>query len=105
MSFCSVEALIQSVHSASSLEKDPSIRLISLFDHEEIGSTSAQGAESNLLPSLLHRLSVLPGTEGSKVDATAYERSLSSSFLISADMGKVSNMYNLNRGNHWQLIR
>ena len=100
MSYCSTEGLIESVKSTSALAQDPTIRLISLFDHEEIGSLSAQGADSNLLPSVVRRLSVLPasameqtGSEDSyeKVSAsedvaTAYEQSLSTSFLISADM-------------------
>ncbi|KAF5531476.1 aspartyl aminopeptidase [Fusarium mexicanum] len=73
------------------------IRLIVCFDHEEIGSTSAQGANSNLLPSVIRRLSVLPGkdtaSEGSyeavhhdNEEATTYEQTLSRSFLVSADM-------------------
>ena len=38
MSYCSVEGLIKSLTSSSSLDKDSTIRLIALFDHEEIGS-------------------------------------------------------------------
>jgi aspartyl aminopeptidase len=95
MSFCSTESIIKSVASPTALEADPTIRLIALFDHEEIGSRTAQGADSNLLPAILRRLSVLhPSTEGSddsyeKVDEssnTAYEQTLATSFLISADM-------------------
>ncbi|KAK7180117.1 aminopeptidase I zinc metalloprotease [Paraphaeosphaeria sporulosa] len=96
MSYCSVEGLIQSLASSSSLEKDSTIRLIALFDHEEIGSRTAQGADSNLLPAVIRRLSVLPPSEGSHSDksydkldvdsATVYEQTLATSFLISADM-------------------
>ena len=89
MSYCSVMGLIDSVES-SSLDKESSIRLIALFDHEEVGSMSTQGAQSNLLPTLVRRLSVLPESTSNKQShaalATAYERSLASSFLISADM-------------------
>ncbi|SLM34417.1 aspartyl aminopeptidase [Lasallia pustulata] len=87
MSYCSTMGLINSLVSSSALEDESSIRLISLFDHEEIGSQTAQGADSNLLPSIIRRLSVLPSTQ--EFDAnipTAYEQTLSSSFLISADM-------------------
>ena len=89
MSFCSTVGLIQSVESSSSLDNEESIRLISLFDHEEIGSNTAQGADSNFLPTVIRRLSVLPGF-GDSVgpDPDAYEQSLSKSFLISADVGK-----------------
>lgn len=92
MSYCSTIGLINSLASRSSLQDEHCIRLISLFDHEEIGSMTAQGADSNLLPAILRRLSVLQSTEmrQSAQDphwtATAYEQTLSSSFLISADM-------------------
>lgn len=87
MSFCSTVGLIDSVKSSSSLDDEESIRLISLFDHEEIGSTTAQGADSNFLPTIIRRLSVLPGFGGNaEPDPDAYEQSLSKSFLISADV-------------------
>jgi aspartyl aminopeptidase len=95
MSFCSVEGIINSLSSATALDNDSTIRLIALFDHEEIGSQTAQGADSNLLPAVIRRLSVLPASESDsdksydKIEtdtATAYEQTLSTSFLISADM-------------------
>ena len=87
MSFCSMMGLIRSLKADSALEKESSIRLISLFDHEEIGSNTAQGADSNLLPAILGRLSVLPSKSDDKViSTTAYEQTLATSFLVSADM-------------------
>ena len=97
MTYCAVEGLIQSVSSPSSLKDDPTIRMIACFDHEEIGSTSAQGADSNMLPAVLHRLSCLPASSSNSDSSydkmghgedtsTAYEQTLSTSFLISADM-------------------
>jgi aspartyl aminopeptidase len=96
MSFCAIEGLLASVKESESLEEDPTIRLIALFDHEEIGSKTAQGADSNILPAVLRRLSVIPSGQDSseksfdKVSdsdlSTAYEQSLSTSFLVSADM-------------------
>ena len=83
MSFCATEGLIQSVSDPKALADESSIRLISIFDHEEIGSRTAQGADSNVLPTILRRLSVIGADDPS---ATAYEQSLSRSFLISADM-------------------
>ena len=80
MSFCSVAGLINSVSSPNSLHDETAIRLIALFDHEEIGSNTAQGADSNVLPTIIRRLSVL----GKDAGTTAYEQSLASSFLISA---------------------
>ena len=95
MTYCSVEGIIKSLSASSALEKDSTIRLIACFDHEEIGSQTAQGADSNLLPAVIRRLSVLPASDSNsdksfdKVEAdtaTAYEQTLATSFLISADM-------------------
>ena len=85
MSFCSTIALINSIAS-SSLDNDESLRLMSLFDHEEIGSQTAQGADSNFLPTMIRRLSVLPIPKNTEPDVDALEQTLSKSFLISADM-------------------
>ncbi|KAI9798103.1 MAG: hypothetical protein M1833_005000 [Piccolia ochrophora] len=97
MSYCSIMGLIDSLSSASALDHESSIRLIALFDHEEIGSQTAQGADSNLLPAVVRRLSTLPRTSSgnsqesrnktAELDgATAFEQTLAASFLISADM-------------------
>ena len=89
MSYCSIMGLIKSIQDPLSLDNESSIRLIALFDHEEIGSLSAQGADSNFLPAVIRRLSVLPPTddfENVMDSATTYEQTLSTSFLISADM-------------------
>jgi aspartyl aminopeptidase len=95
MTYCTLEGLLHSLSSSTALDSDSTIRLMACFDHEEIGSLTAQGADSNLLPAVLRRLSVLPASESNsdksydKVEAdtsTAYEQTLATSFLISADM-------------------
>lgn len=48
------QALIEATSSASSLEDETGVRMVALFDHEEIGSNSAQGAGS---PAMLDALS------------------------------------------------
>ncbi|CAO3643277.1 unnamed protein product [Cunninghamella echinulata] len=53
MSYCSLMGLI---NSSDNIDDETHIRLISLFDNEEVGSTTAQGANSNLLPSTLERI-------------------------------------------------
>ncbi|KAI5860543.1 peptidase [Durotheca rogersii] len=101
MTYCSVVGLIESVSSAS-LDDETSIRLITCFDHEEIGSTSAQGANSDLLPAVVRRLSILAGgrhgdsgsdkswehiSSDPEIDlTTAFEQTTATSFLVSADM-------------------
>lgn len=57
-------------------------RGIVLFDHEEVGSRSAQGAASSLLRTVLAR--VVAATCEGRVDA--FERAVAQSFFVSADM-------------------
>lgn len=69
--FTAAEALV------ASQPAPEGVLLISLFDHEEIGSVSAQGADSSFLPDVLGRLA--DGSSG------ALARMCSRSFLLSAD--------------------
>lgn len=71
--YTATEGLIESTEG---IANQKGIRLISLFDHEEIGSKSAQGADSSFLPDILHRL-----TEPSK-----FHQAMSKSFVLSSDM-------------------
>ncbi len=57
------------------------VQVIALFDHEEIGSVSAHGAESNFLPVLLERVALALG-----LNREALLALLPKSFLVSADM-------------------
>ncbi|XP_042520537.1 probable aspartyl aminopeptidase [Macadamia integrifolia] len=56
MSFCSLKALIDATLSESSLEDETGIRMVALFDHEEVGSSSAQGAGSPAMLDALARV-------------------------------------------------
>ncbi|KAI1326054.1 peptidase [Xylariaceae sp. FL0255] len=101
MTYCSIMGLIESIKS-SPLDAESSIRLVTCFDHEEIGSTSAQGANSDLLPAVVRRLSILAGgrhgdsasdrswehvSSDPDIDlSTAFEQTAAISFLVSADM-------------------
>ncbi|KAJ5998608.1 Aspartyl aminopeptidase [Penicillium sp. IBT 35674x] len=90
--YCATAAITESAPSEKALENEEAIRLIALFDHEEIGSRTAQGADSNILPSIIRRLSVLPSATSSSEDiSTAYEQTLATSFLVSADMAHAIN--------------
>lgn len=87
MTYCAVEGLIQSLHNPAVLDQDSTIRMVACFDHEEIGSRSAQGADSDMLPSVLRRLSQLPiGEHGDVRDSTLFEQSIAKSLLVSSDM-------------------
>lgn len=76
--FCAVEALADHASTQSFPTLEGNVNCIALFNHEEIGSVSTSGAESNLIPSLLSRLSPT---------AETHSQSISRSFLISSDMG------------------
>ncbi|KAK9237956.1 peptidase M18 [Lipomyces kononenkoae] len=91
-SYCAIRGLIDSLEGDDVLEGDPVIRMISCFDHEEIGSESAQGARSSLLPAVVKRLSglsAIPSVDAEEEATGAgrfYDETAIKSFLISADM-------------------
>jgi len=82
--FVSTEALV--AHSiGETFENDEDISMICLFDHEEVGSTSAQGAGSPIICEAIRRissaLSNIPGT----VNPDLYAASIRKSFILSVD--------------------
>lgn len=50
------QALIDSTSSENSLKEETGIRMVALFDHEEVGSDSAQGAGSPVMLDALSRI-------------------------------------------------
>ena len=50
MSFCAVQGLVH----ASGLETEENVRMVALFDHEEVGSQSAHGAGGTLMLYVLY---------------------------------------------------
>ncbi|MGR9098958.1 MAG: M18 family aminopeptidase [Gammaproteobacteria bacterium] len=76
----SCHAALLALSDPDSLASDGA-KVCSFFDHEEIGSTTAKGADGSFLPDVLERIacSLAYGAED-------YRRILSKSFLISADM-------------------
>jgi aspartyl aminopeptidase len=77
--FTSVRALVRSLDDDSSNGSD-SIRMVTMYDHEEVGSTSANGADSPLLTDTMQRIVAAVSTP------EIYFSCVRKSFLISADM-------------------
>jgi len=76
-SYCALQALIEEEDSLSS---DPNVRVVCLFDNEEVGSESAQGAGSSIMELILRRISA------NSDNKTAYEESMPKSLLLSCDV-------------------
>lgn len=85
-SWAAVEGLLASGPSDSSI-----VKLVGLFDDEEIGSLQRQGARGNLLPSTIER--ICEAFAGDKPCKGALYQTYANSFLVSAD---VCHAYNPN---------
>ncbi|KAG7887162.1 hypothetical protein KL925_004791 [Ogataea polymorpha] len=88
--YCATQGLINSVQT---LDRQEGIQMISLFDHEEIGSLSAQGADSSFLPNILERLTrptslTIDGNEygPNNVASSYFLETMAKSFILSSDM-------------------
>eukprot|EP00199_Chlamydomonas_sp_CCMP681_P000378 CAMPEP_0119116542 /NCGR_PEP_ID=MMETSP1180-20130426/52340_1 /TAXON_ID=3052 ORGANISM="Chlamydomonas cf sp, Strain CCMP681" /NCGR_SAMPLE_ID=MMETSP1180 /ASSEMBLY_ACC=CAM_ASM_000741 /LENGTH=537 /DNA_ID=CAMNT_0007105703 /DNA_START=126 /DNA_END=1739 /DNA_ORIENTATION=- len=82
MSYVALQSLIDSCAGEEALAQETGVRSVALFDHEEVGSDSAQGAGGPVMRDTIRRVAgaLAGGQEG------AVERATLSSFLVSADM-------------------
>ncbi|SCU93208.1 LAMI_0E13586g1_1 [Lachancea mirantina] len=64
------------------IENEEGIRMMSCFDHEEVGSSSAQGADSNFLPNIMERLVSLDSSQAAESLLESYAKS----FFLSSDV-------------------
>lgn len=80
--YTSTVGLVRSLEGAS-LDEEENLRMISLFDNEEVGSQSAQGAESMFQEHVLRRLT--SSGVGGPVRPDAFETAVAKSLMISAD--------------------
>ncbi|KAL9372810.1 hypothetical protein Peur_035054 [Populus x canadensis] len=80
-SFCSLKALIDATSTESDLKEESGVRMVALFDHEEVGSHSAQGAGSPVMLDALSRI-----TSSFDSDSKLLPKAIQKSYLVSADM-------------------
>jgi aspartyl aminopeptidase len=78
MCHAGVQAISQA---AARVDERELVPIVALFDHEEIGSGSAYGAEAPLLPTIIER--IVAGVGGSRDD---FHRAVARSLCVSADM-------------------
>lgn len=112
-SWSALQALIGSTHTPATSSEDPSepssppssiIKLVALFDDEEIGSLLRQGARGNFLPSTIERIvdsfaSASAASSTPRVAAAGasfagpnlINQTYANSFLISADVSHAVN--------------
>lgn len=83
-SYCALRALVDSCESPGSLSSEQAIRMVALFDNEEVGSNSAQGAGAPTMFQAMRRIVSCLGNECAREGF--FERALHRSFLVSADM-------------------
>ncbi|KYQ93739.1 aspartyl aminopeptidase [Tieghemostelium lacteum] len=88
MSFCAIKGLIDATNNAEALAQEENVIATILFDHEEVGSSSPQGACSPLTVDTINRVnqSFLQSSDRQRDITSVVDLSTRNSFLISADM-------------------
>lgn len=83
-SYCSLRAMVDSCASPGDLSNEHAIRMIALFDNEEVGSDSVQGAGAPTMFQAMRR--IVSSLSHQYVGESAFDRAIRQSFLVSADM-------------------
>lgn len=83
-SFCALRALMDSCKLPEDLSNEHAIRMVALFDNEEVGSASLQGAGAPTMFQAMRR--IVECLSHDYVREWGFERAIRQSFLVSADM-------------------
>ena len=89
----------QGLLAAEDNDDDGTIKLVALFDDEEIGSQLRQGAKGNFLPSVIERAVESLSTKDKPFGPGVVGQTYARSFLVSADV--TVSEYSINPGNSW----
>ncbi|KAK4480416.1 hypothetical protein RD792_013489 [Penstemon davidsonii] len=104
-SFCALRALVDSCATPASLENEHAIRMVALFDNEEVGSDSYQGAGAPTIFEAMRRVIASLGQQS--VGECSFARAIRHSFLVSADMahGVHPNFVDKHEENHRPVLQ
>ncbi|XP_027363422.1 probable aspartyl aminopeptidase isoform X2 [Abrus precatorius] len=83
-SYCALRALIDSCECLGDLANEHAIRMVALFDNEEVGSGSVQGAGAPTMFQAMRR--IVGDLANNYVSEGSFELTIRQSFLVSADM-------------------
>ncbi|CAA0824298.1 Zn-dependent exopeptidases superfamily protein [Striga hermonthica] len=83
-SFCALRALVDACTLPEDLADENAIRMVALFDNEEVGSDSYQGAGAPTMFEAMRRIIACLGEQS--VGECGFARTIRHSFLVSADM-------------------
>ncbi|KAG7339733.1 aminopeptidase I zinc metalloprotease M18 [Nitzschia inconspicua] len=82
--FCAMESLVQyTTGTDSTFSESADVSLAVVFDHEEVGSVSAQGAGSPVMSSAVERIAA--ALNGGSVNPDVYNACIRKSFILSID--------------------
>ncbi|KAK3163112.1 hypothetical protein QOZ80_1BG0097810 [Eleusine coracana subsp. coracana] len=82
--YCALRSLMDSSRVPQQLSNEKAIRMVAMFDNEEVGSDSMQGAGA---PTMFHAMKrIVDSLIHQSMGEGALERAIHSSFLVSADM-------------------
>nr|CAB3479548.1 unnamed protein product [Digitaria exilis] len=82
--YCALRSLVDSSKAAEQLSNEKAIRMVAMFDNEEVGSDSMQGAGAPTMFQAMRR--IIDSLMHQSMGEGALERAIHSSFLVSADM-------------------
>ncbi|KAF2790855.1 hypothetical protein K505DRAFT_281847 [Melanomma pulvis-pyrius CBS 109.77] len=82
-SWAAIQALLNSTSASSTASSSGQIKLVALFDDEEVGSLLRQGARGNFLPTVIERI---VDSFASKSVSSLVSRTYANSFLVSSDV-------------------
>mmetsp|Transcript_12312 Transcript_12312/g.29293 ORF Transcript_12312/g.29293 Transcript_12312/m.29293 type:complete len:426 (+) Transcript_12312:443-1720(+) len=82
--FLAVQALVECVDNVELLAGDEDINMVVLYDHEEVGSSSAVGAAGPILGEAVDRISAALSKDGN-VSADERDATIHRSFVLSSD--------------------